>query len=143
MSPIARGALQLYAGPTGDVAPLPFSFGAIDSLAHHDGGSYQLGLVLLALTITPDHGLRDLFDVCLLDSTGVDLMHGCGRARHPRKVSRSIIHTSAGDSPILPWGEQCQLTISGRHDPGSVVGVTMTYAPRVPVGSPDARSEVH
>ena len=111
MSPIERGGLQLYAGPTGDVAPRQFSFGEIDhfphllALAHHEGGSDQLGLVLLALTTKPHHGLRDLFDVALLDAAGVDLMHGCGRSRHPRRASRSIIHTSAGDSPILPWGE--------------------------------------
>ena len=143
MSSIERGGLQLYAGATGDVVPRHFSFSAIDSLAHHDGGSDHLGLVLLALTTEPDHGLRDLFDVALLDSAGVDLMHGCGRARHPRRVSRSIIHDPAGDSPVLPWGEHFSLTISGRHDPGSVVGVTLTYAPRVRVGSSDARSEVH
>ena len=87
MSPIERGGLQLYAGPTGDVAPRQFSFGEIDALAHHEGGSDQLGLVLLALTTKPHHGLRDLFDVALLDAAGVDLMHGCGRSRHPRRAS--------------------------------------------------------
>ena len=91
----------------------------------------DLGLVLLGIETRPVEGLRDLFDVRVLDEAGVDLLCGCGLARHPRHASRAFVRVIEDDHPKVYRAEKLRVTISGRHTPGARLEIELTYAPIV------------
>jgi hypothetical protein len=86
---------------------------------------------LLALTTEPaDPEPSDGFDVALVDAAGTDLLGDCGAGRSGHVDERRMIRTIAGIDlhPSVTLADALTLTVSGRHVPGAVLLVTITYA---------------